>query len=85
MIHPKYGIKITHLVVVLINNYELDEIHSSIELITDSLYQAKLTRTAILENKWRLGDDDLPWQKEKCTIRSVEIKHLINPLTLDIV
>lgn len=80
MTHPKYGIETTYMVIVLISNYALDQIQSSIELITDNLHQAKLTKKAIEENKWRLGDLDLPWQQEYTTLRSVEIKTLINPL-----
>lgn len=79
-IHATWGIENTYMVVVLISNYALDRIQSSIEFITPSLHQAKLTKQAIIENKWRLGDLDLPWQQEFTTLRSVEIKTLINPL-----
>jgi len=67
------------MVVVLINNYELDQIEASIEHVTDSLLQARLTKTAILEHRWSLGLVK-PWQRDRCTIRSVEIKILTNPL-----
>jgi hypothetical protein len=79
LIHPRFGIYETYVVIALTNNYAIDRIESSIELITDSLTQAKLTRDAILEGKWRLGDE-MPWQADRCTLRHVEIRVLTNPL-----